>query len=605
MYKDEPIIRLNLNTKINEPDKRTDLLSGSENAWQLTGTAAPDSADKQQTADRWKQYDTFFGTEPKRVTTNQKEAFSRAGAQTQVTAPKLPERYALMRAISRDRTLRAGGPGRVFYEQARFMEAYEDDFTPASWRTKECPASYNGMDDTMLRMYFTWRTKYKKGLIGKFTTYEEQVFVQVYANELILGVGTMPGEEALQKLTQLAEKTAPFSTFLSLRINRWIADYKVYHGIADPQKESLGATSSLMVLLRAQQARLAHTDSHKKSEDAEISNTLLDGLGKQLGLWPLIENLFGKVSDPDDSQLFDAMLACTSTRVRTSRFFKDYYEEACRVGSLVYKGFVDYCEKHRKKGFFQGLFGEPFTIPYQVFMGAFFYDPKAHQDIAANWSATDWLICKNNRWFRVTLMQQSSESNELSNILAALDYTMRQRWNYKYRVIKKEVPRFQQQIIDRAIDAYLEQKRASEVVPVEFNFAELGSIRSAAVKTMESLLVDEERDSIEQAPAEKPAIQEPLQNDVEPMLEKESSEQSIPAQAPAFLDPEEAAFLKSLLENKQLSSMDIPQGISIDMLVDRLNEKFFDHIGDTIIEFDGLTPQLIEDYREDIRQYLE
>ena len=40
------------------------------------------------------------------------------------------------------------------------------------------------------------------------------------------------------------------------------------------------------------------------------------------------------------------------------------------------------------------------------------------------------------------------------------------------------------------------------------------------------------------------------------------------------------------------------------MLVDRINERMMDEIGDTVIEFDGDRPVIIEDYEDDLRQWL-
>jgi len=41
------------------------------------------------------------------------------------------------------------------------------------------------------------------------------------------------------------------------------------------------------------------------------------------------------------------------------------------------------------------------------------------------------------------------------------------------------------------------------------------------------------------------------------------------------------------------------------VVADSLNEAFFDEIGDNVVECDGGTLSLVEDYREDIKQLLE
>ena len=41
------------------------------------------------------------------------------------------------------------------------------------------------------------------------------------------------------------------------------------------------------------------------------------------------------------------------------------------------------------------------------------------------------------------------------------------------------------------------------------------------------------------------------------------------------------------------------------MLVDSINEALFDLVGDTVIEFSAAGPQIIEDYKADVRGYLD
>ena len=69
--------------------------------------------------------------------------------------------------------------------------------------------------------------------------------------------------------------------------------------------------------------------------------------------------------------------------------------------------------------------------------------------------------------------------------------------------------------------------------------------------------------------------------------------------SPLGLSPEEVALLRALLDG---APYEPPTGTSLDMLVDNINEKLFDLIGDTALEFDmSGRPAIIEDYLEDVR----
>ena len=67
------------------------------------------------------------------------------------------------------------------------------------------------------------------------------------------------------------------------------------------------------------------------------------------------------------------------------------------------------------------------------------------------------------------------------------------------------------------------------------------------------------------------------------------------------LDAVERAYLQALLAG---TTPTVPAGVSEDMLVDGINEKLFDLVGDTVIEFGAAGPQVIEDYEDDVRGVL-
>ena len=76
------------------------------------------------------------------------------------------------------------------------------------------------------------------------------------------------------------------------------------------------------------------------------------------------------------------------------------------------------------------------------------------------------------------------------------------------------------------------------------------------------------------------------------------------APAPYGLTAIELELLQSLLDG---TPWEVPAGTSLDMLVDSINEKLFDLLGDTALEFDGLVsgmPAIIDDYAEDVREAL-
>ena len=80
-----------------------------------------------------------------------------------------------------------------------------------------------------------------------------------------------------------------------------------------------------------------------------------------------------------------------------------------------------------------------------------------------------------------------------------------------------------------------------------------------------------------------------------------------PADATNELAPAADAYLRALLEHNavQAESAVVQSEQSENMLVDTINETLFDLVGDTVIEFGVAGPHIIEDYKADVRGYLD
>ena len=109
----------------------------------------------------------------------------------------------------------------------------------------------------------------------------------------------------------------------------------------------------------------------------------------------------------------------------------------------------------------------------------------------------------------------------------------------------------------------------------------LDHIREDAAATRESLLTAEEIDEI------------PAGNDGKPAGSIEG------------LNGQLSDVLLMLLRGQSPESLLRERHLMPSVVADSLNEAFFDEIGDNVVECDGGTLSLVEDYREDIKQLLE
>ena len=74
--------------------------------------------------------------------------------------------------------------------------------------------------------------------------------------------------------------------------------------------------------------------------------------------------------------------------------------------------------------------------------------------------------------------------------------------------------------------------------------------------------------------------------------------------APCGLTPAEQAFVRALLAGDAAAARQAVGAGMFSLMADSVNEKLFDKLGDAAVEFEGETPQLVEDYRPDIEALL-
>jgi hypothetical protein len=116
---------------------------------------------------------------------------------------------------------------------------------------------------------------------------------------------------------------------------------------------------------------------------------------------------------------------------------------------------------------------------------------------------------------------------------------------------------------------------------ISIDMTGLEQIRRDAGATRDSLLTEEEL--------------------AESMAEPEPA-----ADEPAFagLDTVHLKLLITMLHGASISEQLREQHLMPTVVTDTINEAFFDEIGDSVVEYDGNSITLVEDYREDLERIL-
>lgn len=539
----------------------------------------------------------------------------------------LPDQYRKMREISRWQDDPKGGAGRwlseaeLFYRQGLLMADFEDD-CPYNGTFKSYFPTYNAMSDRQLRGYFTWRAQVRRGTVEETST----SFAFLYLYELICGIGVDNPLDGFNKIKAFWDAYRAFEPGIDRFARVWLQDYAVFHAL-DPKllrdSKTVMFDNALIELRHAARdlvpapAPSGQTPKRRKTSEPTL---------------PL---------PPDEvreERLMAAINALSTYNLSNSRLDRSHHRDLRHVACAVYVRMARYYDTHRKTGIVASLFGEETAMPYTMFASAVFFAPERHEDCEYRLDPIHIYRCQNGFWECMRIHGSRQKSSKLGEMMRACDQRLRLALDPAHPLKEEKVPKYLAKIIDDEIVAWLSWDAAHQPVKIDIDLTRLGHIRSAAAQTREALLIDEEREDDASAEAEAAdsgqpeaepvtdaiveAVVTPIRQDLtdEPTISTEqfgvvapllaptpAFAAAAPAEATNELAPAADAFLRALLEQNaaQATSAVAHSGQSEDMLVDSINEALFDLVGDTVIEFSAAGPQIIEDYKADVRGYLD
>ena len=467
----------------------------------------------------------------------------------------IPEQIRQMRALARRPEARSWSDERLFVEQARLMADYKDDCPYEGTFSTYFP-TYDAMTDRQLRGYFTWRTRVREGTIEQTSA----SFAYVYLYELINGIGVEPGEPAFHAIESFWQAYRAFEPATDRYVHPWLIDYVVYHDL-DPALAVPYANSehdrAVEALAQAERHALETAPAKRSRREPRTYGT-----------------------DPAaDSALMAALDALSTYRIRESRLYRDDPDALTAVTCAAFAQLARYYHANRTQGLTENLFGTRSPMPHLMFASAVFYPSGKHPDCVYELSETRRYECRNGIWTCDAFHDGGSRSAKLGQILRAVDRQLRMALDHPHPLKEHGDPKYLVKIIDREAHDYLDWRQSRAPRRIEIDLSKLAGIRSNAAMTREALLVDEERE-------EEIVTPEPRQE-----VKKDRS---------LNLTPSELSFVRTLLEGGK------PEPNDINLLIDSINEKLYDLVGDTVVEFNDLgAPVLIEDYLEDVRNALD
>lgn len=499
-------------------------------------------------------------------------------------ASYFPDEYRAMRRVSRWQEGEGASRGRwlseaeLFYRQGALMADFEDDF-PYSGRCQSGTPTYSTMSSRQLRGYFSWRAAVRRGEVAEAPA----AFAFVYVYELICGIGVADPLDGYRKLDAFRTDARPFAPGLDAYMDTWLLDYVAYHGL-DPalvaQNKAMAFDRQLIDLREARadaRSALGRTPRPK---------------GGRAGTPPLGAEV--------EERLLGALDALSVRPITQSELYRGHAADVAHVATAVFLRLEEHYERHRKAPYLADWFGEPVELPHTMFGSAVFFDPVRHPDATVEINPVRSYSCRSGHWSCRRIRGGRSRSSEVAELLSAIRVYMEHALGLggadspggsgREPGHAPGTPKYLQKMVECEVEARIAWNEAHAPFSLEVDLSKLSGIRSAAATIRESLLTDEEREE-DARDVTAPADPQP-DAATETVVGEHAADAS---RQGGILDEQQAALLRALLDGGPLKA----DG-SLDMLVDAINEALFEKIGDTVIEFDGSSPVLVEDYREDV-----
>ena len=449
----------------------------------------------------------------------------------------------------------------IFYKQGVFMKDFTDDYTGKIPFSQYYPY-YQMMGYEQLRTYFTWRTEVRKGIVSD--TSLSYAFLYIY--ELLGNIGVNDPQDGLDKLMFFWKAFRSYNKSIDKYMLRWLKDYHIYYELTQPFNEFIEKNNL----------------TQHYPEMMDINDNF---------------NLFCSISKYD---------------IRKSAFFSDDNVK------LITDCFYFVINKLRQVFTDNGLnFDEAIFQPTKKmsvwipFKGARFYQWAEQSDRRVVLSESEIYICHQNKWAFSTAITTESGRQLIGYVMKQMEAVLRKATKYKYKLsanintithpaIDKlnETGNFLENIINNAVmDFYREVTKT--VVKVDPNA--LSVIRQEALVTQEKLIIPEQEEQVTPVLA---SLNLPLATPQDILtLESEPTSMSDSWEGlKSILTEIEIKALSLVLHGERdIKKFADENGIMLEVLVDGINEKAMDYIGDNLLDEDFA---LYDDYKEQVKELI-
>lgn len=427
-----------------------------------------------------------------------------------------------------------------FIRQGEFMKDFEDSYDGWSGKCTYFSPAYHDLTLSQLRKYFTWRTAVRKGDF----TFIEAPFVYLYLSELLCGIGVETPEETLKKMADFETGfviSGYTDTLLQMHLKSWMFEYAVTH---DFQPETVMHYADPRILAHDTYLLTLRNPAAKK--DDEIFLALSFFAEKDLFLSPVVTECGSR-----GKHLFASLWKCV-----LSRFNKD------------------------DSDFFTACFGEAQTSRWYPLFNTVYHEECNDSDKECVLNECRKYFCRGGIWYEESFSRIQFDKVRFNALLHEAERVFRKYLKLGRTLRQKPDETWATQYAEAAIAADKKAEIEAKRPKINIDLSGLDKIRSDAALTRESLLTEEEiEDEIESSPT------------------SENKENGL-------LDAVHTEILRSLIKNGSADEYIKAAHLMPSVVADTINAALFDEIGDNILECNGKTLRIIEDYVEEVEEIL-
>ena len=480
-----------------------------------------------------------------------------------------------MKAISNDKYVNS--ISKLFYLQATFMKDFTDDYE-INVPLKKYTPTYNDLNIYQLRSYFSWRTLIRNGIYHK----TELSYVYLYIYELLNKIGAKNSIDGINKLIEFWHKYRKYDDSIDAYLVIWIKDYYVINNIKIDYK------------LVEKEYPIVQNNKN------QFINEVLIGDYK------------------DKSNFYDEI---SNYHILNSKFMEHKY---CFLINLVITDVFKNLDKLFHEygySFNVVVFGTLKKNTWIPFRSAIYYDSNDDNNFCVTIDNYEKYYKTNGQYYKEEFVFSDSSKYVMGYILKNIEITLReclkfsknlkisdnmlesikQNDNKLYQLLKDE--KFNN-VINTTIKKYLiehkneinnivmDKKKQNIVIDLE----KFDDIRKSSNRVQEKLVIEEE------SKIEEKMINEENKNSQTNIIK---SSENIFVNLISNLNEIETQFLKKIIDNinkDNLIEYCKKNNILYEIMVENINSKSLDTIGDNLIEDCGNEIIIYDEYLNSIKE---